>query len=457
MAPKAKAKVKAKAKAKGKAKAAPRPRGGLRGGRRRVGDLRRPAISRGVDHEEKWKKGEEIDAWNLDPRWLTADCRVVCRQAFYYGGEGKVAGEITAVEVLGAEVTIKMKLIGTTEDRLLTWATGNAPAVVRVHLCQRGCGKEPVADDLLHATCIRRGGSREQEDGWVTNLMPIPGGPPDELPQLRARAEALAEVVPPEKEAKKKKEDASSSESGRKKKKKKKKKGKKEKDSKKEKDKRGKEEDESIEGKKKKKDGSEDEVYDGSRARACCKKTASALFRGTGLDPKASVWHRVFRRARKHLKNKEKESSSESGSSSSSSGMEQPDPGGAGIFLSTSKVRRVAELFPGALAAQTLEAMKEQLLTEVGVEQKSEALVGIGVPYFRQFLSRKATGPQLRELLTLLSSVDAILSGKPAAAADMLLQRVNHANQPSAEHTGQWPRGWKFWARSRPRLPLSQS
>lgn len=81
-------------------------------------------------------------------------------------------------------------------------------------------------------------------------------------------------------------------------------------------------------------------------------------------------------------------------------------------------------MFPGALGAQTLDTMRDQLLTEVGQEKKGGGLQGIAIPYFRQYLHKKSTGPQQRELLTLLSAVDAIMAGRPAAAVDMLLQRV---------------------------------
>lgn len=83
----------------------------------------------------------------------------------------------------------------------------------------------------------------------------------------------------------------------------------------------------------------------------------------------------------------------------------------------------MAERQPGELSAQTLNAMRAQLLSEIGSEDKPGSLKGVAVAYFRQALLRKSSGPMQRELLTLAAGVCCLLNGKVAAATDIFLQR----------------------------------
>ena len=77
-----------------------------------------------------------------------------------------------------------------------------------------------------------------------------------------------------------------------------------------------------------------------------------------------------------------------------------------------------------ALSAQALASMKGSLLQEIGAENSKGELKPIALMYHRQQLARKASGPVLRELLTLALSIDHLLKGRPARACDTLLQRM---------------------------------
>lgn len=79
-------------------------------------------------------------------------------------------------------------LSGTTGENLLKHATGNAGKPMRCHRCTATCTGEHVADDLLHVSKVRLMKSREEEDGWVYNLMSVDAGD-DDLRDVRARAE----------------------------------------------------------------------------------------------------------------------------------------------------------------------------------------------------------------------------------------------------------------------------
>lgn len=435
MAPKAKVKAKAKAKARAKAKAkvAPRRRGRL--GVPRVGGggappvMHRPAArDRGAvpDPEVEWKAGQEIGSHLVQPHWMKAGDRVVITKGFYYGEEMKISGQVDNFEVLGEDRRMRIVVTGTSLDRILTWGSGMDRPTMRLHLCTPTCNREEVADDIIHAVMIRRGLREDQEEAWASNLQPVPTGRVDELPALRARGADLATEAVPRGEADKKKAKESDSSSGRSKRKKKKKRKKKDKEKRSKKEKEKETSKEGTEKKKKKAEDSEseDSIFNGRKAKAACKKELGVLYRGTGLDPRESVRRRVFRRARRQLKKQQKDSSSSSRSSSSTGDPDGLDMGEDGVFLQTSKIRRVGDMFPGALASQTLEGMKIHLLTEVGQEERSKGLSGICLPYYRQFLSRRTSGPQQRELLTLMSALDALMAGRPATAADIMIQRV---------------------------------
>ena len=420
MAPKAKVKaapkagVKAKAKAKGVAKARVRP-----GPKMRV-RLRRPAGAEppvpGGTPEERWARGDEVDACRVPPWELGEGVKVAAETASYYQQECKVAGEIQGVEVREGQVSLRLTLLGTTHEGLLKVHTGNPSAVFRLHLCPPTCNQESVADSLLHTRKLRKVKTLEGAEGWMTNLEKVrPAEEQDPLALLRIRERELGlgdppgigAAVPPAKESKKDN----------------KKKKKKERDG----EKRREREEGPPKDRGEESSGSQESAkLDGSQARLAARKSPATLFGGTGLDPREKTRRKVSKKARLALKRKGKKeaTSGSSGRSSSTSEPSLADEGAEAVFQQSSKVRQVALGYPGALACQALAQMRGNLLAEIGSEDTPGRLRACAVAYYRQQLARKATGPAQRECLTIAAAVDQLLGGNPAAAMDILLQRL---------------------------------
>ena len=68
---------------------------------------------------------------------------------------------------------IALMLSGTTSENLLKYATGNAGKAMRCHRRTPTRAGERVADDLLHVSKVRLMKSREEEEGWVYNLVSV--------------------------------------------------------------------------------------------------------------------------------------------------------------------------------------------------------------------------------------------------------------------------------------------
>eukprot|EP00438_Fugacium_kawagutii_P032414 Skav234917 [mRNA] locus=scaffold840:917441:922639:+ [translate_table: standard] len=217
------------AKAVAKAKAGARaPRAPLH--RPAAHPRHRAAVPReGETVEDKWKRGETIAAGRLSPSWLVSGERVLSSKAYYYGAECKVAGVFDHCEVVGNDVKLHLKIIGTNSDALLAWASGQAVAMARLHLCSPSCNREEVADSLLHTGELRKMAEPMQEDGWASNLIPVQPEA-DELATLRERERTGAQAAPARKE-----EEKESDKKKRKESKEKKKDGKEDKESKKKK------------------------------------------------------------------------------------------------------------------------------------------------------------------------------------------------------------------------------
>ena len=167
-------------------------------------------------------------------------------------------------------------------------------------------------------------------------------------------------------------------------------------------------------------------AVNGTRPKAANRKEPKALFEGTGLDPRERVRARVFRNARKHLKRKGKKSSSSStsGTSRGTESDEVLDMSEETVFQAASKVRLVAEGFPGALAGQALAQMRRALLSEIGQDDRPGMVKGVALAYYRQVLQGRAKGPAQRELLTTATAIDSLISGKVASTVDLLVQRL---------------------------------
>ena len=411
MSPKAKAKVKAAAKAKGAAKAKAKAR--VRAMRILGVGLRRPARSkeepRSRTADEKWKRGEEVGAGELYPLALEEGTMVAVTQGMYYLKECKIAGKVLGVDIRGGSVYAKMALSGTDNESLLKAHSGDPRMEFRVHLCNSQCNAQEVADTLVHARKMRRIDDMEKEAGWTTNLQKVlPAEEEDELKALRERGREAGLGVevgggaPGEQREGKKKEKKEA------KKKKEKKKDKKA----------------VTTGDRVSSSTTEEVREDGSMAKQAARKSLSALFRGTGLDPKEKIRSKVAKKARAAVKRKSRrDETTESSGSSGSSDQVGAEALEESVFQQASKVRVVASGYPGALASQTLAQMRSVLLSELGTDDKPGVLKPCALAYFRQHLARKASGPAQRELLSLATCIDLLLNGNPAASMDVMVQR----------------------------------
>lgn len=323
-------------------------RGRHPGGRR---GLRRPAASvppAVKTPEEKWKAGEVVAGHRLPPTVFREGDLLIFEKSYYFGAMVKVSGELRKVELQGGETHLLMKLNGAQSDGLLTWATGSSSKVIRVHLCRPGCNQAEVAEDLVHGIEVRLTDDLNQENGWASNLQ-TGEAERDDLADLRERARHLeAEGVPPPgvppvapgPEA----EKAPGGDPKDKKKGKKKKKKKKDKKS------------SSMSSS----SSSEGNLLSGKRPRSANVKELSQLFGGTGLDPVESTRKKVSRRAKRYLRKKSRSSSSSEESSLGKDGSKMKMAStGEGLFEEASKVRLVAEKFPGTLGCQAITANED--------------------------------------------------------------------------------------------------
>ena len=404
-------------------------RGGPPGKKRPAAAGARKAKKPGVQEEQgidleaeaakRWDSGFSATLHRLDPRRLEGGSGLVVPDGTYYHRPVQVAGTVTSVMMSGGSVHLKLKPTGTSNEELLKLVTGQPQKELRCHVCPPGCNQEEVAEDMVHVRVGRPMKAAAEEEAWVRNLEKGDGQEEDELALLRTRAtpgDRGAHVGADEKMDEDKK-DA-------------KKKANKEKKVKKK---------EKKEVSKKKKKGSsqsreestEEEVrLDGTRPKQANQKKPQLLFGGTGLDPKDRIRNRVARRARRHLRRKsERSSSSDTGSDGRTSISEDGEKNEETLFEQASKVRKVAEMFPGALASQAMGQMRSSLLQEVGYEDRPNVLYPVAVAYLRQHLQRRASGPILRELLTLSHSLDLLLKGKVSSAADTMVQRIKSIEQ----------------------------
>ena len=413
MAPKAKAKGKARAKGAAKAKPVPKPKAKVRARVMRALVAGRRTAARGggeapLTVEERWRRGEEVDIEKVQLGWIGTGALVALPAASYYLQECKVAGTLQGIEMKDEEVHGQLHLLGTTSENLLKLHTANPDVVFRLHFCKSGCNQQEVADHLLHAKKWRQILDVEKEEGWVTNLEKVrPVEAVDEMNALRARGLALGEA-------------GQEGEPDRDKEEKKERKKKKVKDTKKKKEKKKEKPDPSTVSSSE----SLDARLDGTMAKQACKKDPNALYKGTGLDSREKVRRRVARRARRAMRKKSKKGSSSedsgsSGTSRRSVGLGEDET----VFQQASKVKLVATGFPGTLACQALSQMRSVLLSEIGTEDRPGTLKACALAYFRQQLSRKASGPAQRELLSIATAVDMMLNGNAAGALDVLIQR----------------------------------
>lgn len=302
---------------------------------------------------------------------------------------------------------------GTDSEDLLRIHSADPQALFQVHCCPPLCGQHETGDRLVHGKRVQLLVEGVAKEDWVNNLeaaAPHPDEREDELQALRRREKELAEMKAMEvKPGGEGKEGSSSSSKRKKKESKKERKRKKEK--KEAKDKSRKEEREVD--------------HDGRSPVASSQKSLREMYAGTGMDPRERIRLRVVRRAKKFASRKKDASSSSSSSSGSSQQTEEREGEQAhGLFGEASKARGIHERFPGVLFAESLRNMSENLLTSQGEDLRIEGLKAVAVLYYRQELQRKASAPQSRELLNLVTAIDLLTKGRPAQAGDVLTQRL---------------------------------
>ena len=425
MPPKAKPKPKARVKAKAKPKAAVRriPRRGV---------LRRPAVVPPVGvapgDREPWSDGGLASLRDVPLEQLGRGVKVVVTEGSYFTAPCQAAGVVDRVEIESGQVHLHANLSGTNNENLLKYASGKPRGLVRIHRCDAHCTGDRVAEDLIHCVKARLRKSDDLEEGWIDNLVTVEPVD-DDLKDLRARGEDLpAGRGEPavgarerarslgKKDTKKKKKDKKS---------RKRKKGDLSSGDNKPKEKkvvRAKRED-IASGTSSSASSTVD--LSGRKPRSASIKPLKALYAGTGLDPKEKVRKKVAKRARrKGRKAKDTKSGSSEENSSSASSSHDGEALDSTLFDPDTRLQKIAEFAPGALAAQALQAMRSGLLQSIGSVDRPGALAPVGLAYFRQQLIRRSTGPVQRELVNLCTALDWLVRGSPARAADVIAQRI---------------------------------
>lgn len=343
---------------------------------------------------------------------------VVLRGAGYYGRQVDVAGRVTGLKVDAGQMFLQLKVTGTQDEALLRAVTGSPGQGFQVHVCDPSCGGVLTDALMVHGNEFKEASPRDED--WFTNIeMVVPVEPgPDELAALRQEAEN-----PPPRGGEKDKSPKA------KRKKEKKEEGKPSKTQKKEK-----KEEDLVSA------GEEDDDEPG-------RKKLSHLYAGTGLDPNVKVRKKILRRAKrlgkgKRKKKKKKHSSSSSGSSSDSGSSDSEDEASMeGLFEPSKKLDQIWRKFPGTLTAQAVMEAKQRLLTTSGHlwSEDRKSLPPVFTAYARQTLL-SGMGPAMgQETLSCCQTLDLLLQGKPASAADLVAQRIKSLE--SASRGSHWSVG----------------
>ena len=151
---------------------------------------------------------------------------------------------------------------------------------------------------------------------------------------------------------------------------------------------------------------------------------------GTSLDPTFKV-----PRMKSSGSRKRKDRSSDSSGSSSSADSPALDPN---LFKEQQQVRAIARRCPGLLARQTLAEASRQVTQGVGEQAQGTKPEPVLLKYFRQVVPKQNMGrPMTRELLTLSSVVDHLVSGQVLEALDIACQRFKAIEQIAAGGLGE--------------------
>ena len=327
------------------------------------------------------------------------------RKAIYYGREIDVVGHILAAKLEKGEVLADFKVGGTQDEAFLRAMSGKSDRVATLHICPADCPQTVTGETYVHGWEYETISGRE--DDWFTNLEAV-----SDIAELEDENRRLREAMAKEAEEGSKDEDTPKE-----KKAKKKEKSKKEKKEKKEKKASG--------SKKKKEDSSSD-----PEERVLGQRKPEELYTCTGLDPETKPRGKVLRKAKRiGEKNKKKKKKSSKGSqddSSSSEDTSTDEDVTTGLFSADRKIRSISTKCPGALAFTSLMEARQNLLTTAGMSwgMEKKEVSPIFVQYTRQQMSMGMAPAMLQEAMTVSTSIDLLLANRPAAAADVLCQRL---------------------------------
>lgn len=353
--------------------------------------LRRPAAAE--EEAERDDLGGEIDCSLISLEQCHSLQDVVVTQGSYWDAPLQVALRIKEFRVKDGHSLLTAQVLGTQNEDLLKWATGQPGQLVRAHLCPRECAGTPHEDGLIHIKKLKRLG-RDREE-WMGNMIPEERHPPgqDELAEMREDRErgrrareqgGLATDRP-----------AGSPPSP---------------------------EDEKKKDRKKKKSSSHRKKK--GQVKLEPRKEVAAVLGATGADPDPKVRKRLRRKAAHIVKRKTKESKGDSSSSSTtSSSSVSGDPA---LFGSSNRVHTVGRKIPGVLVTAALEEASESLITQEGglYDTQGGALPPLFARYFRQQLSSRMSPAMRREAQTISHMLDLGLRGRIAESLDIGAQRL---------------------------------
>lgn len=334
----------------------------------------------------KFEAGEPVPCGKIPLPLLVPGLWVVANHAKYNGEEAPVAGKVVKIEVEGPVTELILCPTGTSSEALLKYLTSVPGAQLRGHLCEPECSYLRSNPDLVHLVALQKV-LATAEKTWEENLLVS-----DELARMREAQAAWDR----EKEAPGPEGEMSSEEKEKRNTKKAKKKEKKKK----------------LKEQKKKLGGLGN-----------AKKDLNLLFAGTGLDPDSKQRKILMSKVRKKMR-KTKESTS-SGSSSGSSESSEGEIGPQ-MLEDRSNVRKLAQVGPGVLTAESVRMMKQFIMQSSGQlwDGSEDSLPALASQYARQYLNPRASAPMSREITTLAYVQDLLLSGRPAEAADVTAQRL---------------------------------
>ena len=364
-------------------------------------------MERGLKRPAADEKETEEDIAGSKPRKLAAISLreikelgpIYVGEARYYGRLVQVAGRVVGLRQEGEESFLDLYATGVKDDGLLQILTGKREPVVAIHLCDPSCSGLLTDECLLHAQEYEPVDLRRLP--WLTNLKAVRAASEDEdewaclrEEKRRRREEVGAEALPDKKKKKKKRKSEEKIKEGR------------------------------VDQPPKEDEG---DVEIGQMP-------LGQVFKGTGLDPDAKKRGRVIKRARKigkgkRRKKKKESSSTDDGDSSSTSTEETDDVAGTlGLFEAEQKLKSMWRKCPGALTHGALSEARERLMSSSGALwniSKGE-LPPLFLQYGRQqLIGTMSISPALQqEIATVCYTLDHLLLGRVAKAADLLSQRL---------------------------------